>query len=123
MTGATGSNGTEILKLLAARGVRARAMVRVAGQAKGADLPPGIEIVTGDFDDPPSLERALQGVDRAFLLTNSTERAEVQQLGFVAAARRSGVRHIVKLSQFAETRPRQCGSSAITLRWNARFVN
>ena len=72
VTCATGSNGTEIRKLLAARGVRARAMVRVGGQAKGADLPPGIEIVTGDFDDPPSLERALQGVDRAFLLTNST---------------------------------------------------
>ncbi len=57
--------------------------------------------MAGDFDNPTSLERALQGVERAFLLTNSTERAEGQQLGFVAAAKRSGVTHIVKLSQFA----------------------
>jgi uncharacterized protein YbjT (DUF2867 family) len=101
VTGATGSNGSEILKLLAARGVGVRAMVRGDGKASGlADLPE-IEIVAGDFDDPTSLERALQGVERAFLLTNSTERAEGQQLSFVAAAKRSGVRHIVKLSQFA----------------------
>ena len=100
VTGATGSNGSEILKLLAARGVCARAMVRGSRATALADLP-GIEIVVGDFDDPASLERALHGVERAFLLTNSTERAEGQQRGFVAAARRSGVRHIVKLSQFA----------------------
>lgn len=100
VTGATGSNGSEILKLLAAHGVGARAMVRDGSRASGLAELPGIEIVIGDFGDPPSLDRALQGVDRAFLLTNSTERAEAQQLGFVAAAMRSGVRHIVKLSQF-----------------------
>jgi uncharacterized protein YbjT (DUF2867 family) len=101
VTGATGNNGKEILKLLAARGVRVRAMVRGGDKARGfADLS-GIETVGGDFDDETSLERAMLGVERAFLLTNSTERAEEQQLGFVAAAKRSGVRHIVKLSQLA----------------------
>ena len=39
------------------------------------------------------------GVERAFLLSNSTERAEQQQIAFVEMARKSGVRHIVKLSQ------------------------
>ena len=100
VTGATGSNGSEILKLLAALGMAVRAMVRGGGRATGIADMPGIEIVAGDFDDPTSLAPALQGVERAFLLTNSTERAEGQQLGFVAAAKRSGVRHIVKLSQF-----------------------
>jgi uncharacterized protein YbjT (DUF2867 family) len=38
--------------------------------------------VAGDFDDQTSLERAMLGVERAFLLTNSTERAEAPQLGF-----------------------------------------
>ena len=38
-------------------------------------------------------------MNRAFLLTNSTDRAEAQQLAFVAAARQSGVEQIVKLSQ------------------------
>jgi uncharacterized protein YbjT (DUF2867 family) len=38
-------------------------------------------------------------VDRAFLLTNSTERAEQQQIAFIHVAQQSGIRHIVKLSQ------------------------
>jgi uncharacterized protein YbjT (DUF2867 family) len=38
-------------------------------------------------------------VDRAFLLTNSSERAEHQQTSFTHVAHQSGVRHIVKLSQ------------------------
>ena len=45
------------------------------------------------------MRRACAGVDRAFLLTNSTERAEQQQIAFTRVAQQSGVRHIVKLSQ------------------------
>lgn len=101
VTGATGSNGTELLKLLSARGVPARAMVRSTDKAGAIAALPGIEIVAGDFDDDASLGRALHGIGRAFLLTNSTGRAEAQQMSFVAAAKREGVRHIVKLSQFA----------------------
>jgi uncharacterized protein YbjT (DUF2867 family) len=41
------------------------------------------------------------GVDRAFLLTNSSEQAEDQQSAFVAVAQSAGVKHIVKLSQWA----------------------
>lgn len=101
VTGASGSNGTELLKLLSARGVPARAMVRSKNKAGAVAALPGIETVEGDFDDPASLERVLRGIGRAFLLTNSTDRAEAQQMAFVAAAKRAGVRHIVKLSQFA----------------------
>jgi uncharacterized protein YbjT (DUF2867 family) len=39
----------------------------------------GAEIVVGDFDHAESLVRALQGMKKAFLLTNSSERAEAQQ--------------------------------------------
>ena len=39
------------------------------------------------------------GVEKAFLLTNSTERAEHQQIAFVRLAQETGIRHIVKLSQ------------------------
>jgi uncharacterized protein YbjT (DUF2867 family) len=45
------------------------------------------------------MRRACAGVDRTFLLTNSTERAEQQQIAFTRVAHQSGVRHIVKLSQ------------------------
>jgi len=61
----------------------------------------GVEIVVGDFDDTSSVEQALHGIEKAFLLTNSSERAEAQQCAFVETARRAGLTHVVKLSQFA----------------------
>jgi uncharacterized protein YbjT (DUF2867 family) len=98
ITGATGTNGREVMRLLAARNLPVRAMVRDLGKAE--DLRHStVEVVAGDFDRPETLRAALSGVERAFLLTNSTERAEAQQLAFVEAARQSGVAHIVKLSQ------------------------
>lgn len=99
LTGSSGTVGLELAKLISAHGVTARAMVRSASAAGRLRELPGIVPIAGDFDDPPSLDAALQGVDRAFLVTNSSERAESQQLAFVAAAERAGVRHIVKLSQ------------------------
>jgi uncharacterized protein YbjT (DUF2867 family) len=100
VTGATGSNGTEIVKRLSAQNVQVRAMVRNHVRAKEIALP-NVEVVEGNFDRPETLLEALAEVDRAFLLTNSTEHAEAQQLAFVDAARQSSVQHIVKLSQFA----------------------
>ena len=99
VTGATGNNGREVVKALAAQGVAAKAMVRSSQEAE--QLPAGVTAIQGDFDDAASINRALTGVERAFLLTPSTEHAETQQLRFVEAASRAGVRHIVKLSQFA----------------------
>ena len=100
VTGATGNNGTEIVKRLAATAhVQVRAMVRNRERA-GAIALPHVEVVEGDFDRPATLLSALAGVERAFLLTNSSERAQAQQIAFIDAARQSGVAHIVKLSQF-----------------------
>ena len=79
VTGATGSNGTELIKLLVSRGIPVRAMARSERGAAALARLPGVEIMAGDFDDAASVERALQGVQKAFLLTNSTERAEAQQ--------------------------------------------
>jgi uncharacterized protein YbjT (DUF2867 family) len=58
-----------------------------------------VQFVQGDFEDVDSMRRACSGVDRAFLLTNSTERTEHQQIAFTRAAKQSRVRHLVKLSQ------------------------
>ncbi|GJG88856.1 NAD(P)-dependent oxidoreductase [Gemmatimonadetes bacterium T265] len=96
VTGATGNNGRALLPLLLAAGAPVRALTRAADAAA---LPPGVEAVAGDFDRPETLAPALAGVERAFLVTNSTARAEAQQLAFVAAARAAGVRHVVYLSQ------------------------
>ena len=98
ITGANGSNGREILKLFKERDIPVRAMVRDKSRATEIDGP-NVEIVEGDFDKPATIEAALKGIERAFLLTPSSQHAESQQLGFVEAARQSGVKHIVKLSQ------------------------
>lgn len=101
VTGANGANGAELIGLLSSRGVPVRAMVRSPQRAQAIAGLAGVELIPGDFDDPSSVERALQGIERAFLLTSSSERAETQQCRFVEVARRTGLRHVVKLSQFA----------------------
>jgi uncharacterized protein YbjT (DUF2867 family) len=101
ITGATGNVGKELTKTLSAQLVRFRVMVRSKKGIEAVKALGVVDVVIGDFDDPESLTRALEGVDRAFLLTNSSERAEAQQSTFVDVASRAGVKHIVKLSQWA----------------------
>jgi uncharacterized protein YbjT (DUF2867 family) len=57
ITGATGNVGTELARVLAARGVSFRAMVRSPESAKQIEALAGAELVAGDFDDPASLAR------------------------------------------------------------------
>ncbi len=101
ITGATGTIGSELSKLLSARGFSFRVMVRNREQVNGLDKLPSAEIIEGDFNNADSLATALQGIDKAFLLTNSSQLAESQQKRFVDAAKAAGVKHIVKLSQWA----------------------
>ena len=98
ITGATGAVGSEVVKRLCAHGVQVRAVTRDPRKAEANRLP-HVQFVQGDFEDLDSMRRACSGVDRAFLLTNSTERTEHQQIAFTRVAQQGGVRHIVKLSQ------------------------
>lgn len=101
LTGATGNVGKELVKFLSERKIPFKAMVRSLDGTPDISALPGAELVLGDFNDKGSLENALTGIDKAFLLTNSSEYAQQQQLRFVDAAVKSGVEHIVKLSQWA----------------------
>ena len=100
VTGATGNTGALLLQQLERRGARVRAMVR--GPHDGARLrQTSAAIVGGNFDDPRSLEAALGGVTRAYLVTPSSPDAEAQQTRFAELAAAAGVKHLVKLSQLA----------------------
>jgi uncharacterized protein YbjT (DUF2867 family) len=99
ITGATGTIGTALTQLLSAQRVPFRAMVRSIKQSGALAALEGAELVAGDFNDEETIARALKEVERAFLLTNSAAQAETQQSTFVDAARRAGIKHIVKLSQ------------------------
>jgi len=101
ITGATGMIGSLLADALVDQGVEFTVMLRPGGSGDRIAGKPGVSSTEGDFDDPESLRRALEGVDRAFLLTNSTERTEAQQIAFVEAARAQRVGHVVYLSQLA----------------------
>jgi uncharacterized protein YbjT (DUF2867 family) len=101
ITGATGSVGTQLVKNLVNANVSFRALVRNNDQGDLMVGLPQTEIAVGDLSDSESLEQALQGIEKVFLLTNSSEYAEELQLNFVNAAYKAGVKHIVKLSQLA----------------------
>jgi hypothetical protein len=117
ITSATGNNGAEIINGLAAKGHSIRAMVR---QEPEVELfPVGVNCAIADFDDACSLRRALTGVERAFLVTPSSDKVEEQQLRFVDLAREAGVEHVVYLSQPHAFRAGHRGDPLLRCRWRA----
>src|SRR5712671_586516 len=100
VTGASGLNGSALVRRLSAQGVPVRALVRSLNPAKIADLATlaGVEIVAGDMARPETLVAALHGVERAFLTSSSDSAMLEVQSSFINAASAAGVRHVVKLS-------------------------
>lgn len=99
VTGATGNTGSALVDLLTQRGAPVRVMVR--GQGDGARFDAArVKVVVADFDDAESITAALAGAGRAYLVTPSSEKAAQQQIRFAEAAVKTGVQHVVVLSQF-----------------------
>jgi len=97
ITGATGNNGQELIRQLTAMGQRVRVLIRKPAEAAKLDGS-NIEVAAGDFDKPETLEAALQGVEKAFLLTPVAERFVQWQKDFIEAAQRAKIKHLVKFS-------------------------
>lgn len=98
VTGASGLNGRELLRRLSARCVPVRALVRSMAKAEGLSALPQVEIVEGDMARPETLAAPLGGVDRAMLISSSVPAMLEVQSSFIDAARKAGVKHVVKLS-------------------------
>jgi uncharacterized protein YbjT (DUF2867 family) len=98
VTGATGNNGQEIVGLLSRMGVPCRALVRTSEKVGPLANLPGVELAYGDFAYPQSLAGALEGIDRALLISSADPKLPELQGNFVAAAKRAGVRYVVKFS-------------------------
>jgi uncharacterized protein YbjT (DUF2867 family) len=98
VTGATGLNGGELVRLLSARGVAVRALVRNPKKAEALAALPNVEIIEGDMARPETLPAALRGVDRAMLISSSDATMQEVQSNFIDAAKTAGVKHVVKLS-------------------------
>jgi uncharacterized protein YbjT (DUF2867 family) len=70
VTGITGKVGGATARHLLAQGKKVRALVRSREKAaKWADQ--GVELVEGDWNDSPAIERALKGVEGAFVMLPS----------------------------------------------------
>jgi uncharacterized protein YbjT (DUF2867 family) len=98
VTGATGLNGAELVRRLSARDVPVRALVRTTAKAQHLSLLPNVEIAEGDMGRPETLRAALQGVQRAMLISSADPTMLEVQSSFIDAARLAGVKHVVKLS-------------------------
>lgn len=95
VTGATGSIGSELVRLLVSGGHRVRALARDPEKAKA--LGAGVEIAQGDLTRPESLPAALAGVEKLFAMFHAHDIPERSGPLFEAATR-AGVRHVVYLS-------------------------
>ena len=98
VTGGTGHVGGELVKALLKRGAEIRVLAR--GQPKEDTLPINVEIAIGDMLDPVSLEHAMQGVDKLFLLNAVVPEELTQALITHGVAKRIGLKHVTYLSVF-----------------------
>jgi uncharacterized protein YbjT (DUF2867 family) len=103
VTGATGQQGGAVARELLGAGYRVRAMTRKPEAAPARALAAlGAEVVPGDLDDPPSVQRALEGAWGTFAVQNTWEagvvKEEAQGKRFAEMARAAGVHHFVYTS-------------------------
>jgi uncharacterized protein YbjT (DUF2867 family) len=96
VTGATGMFGGGVTAHLAERGEPVRAMARSPERARQLERP-GVEPVVADMDRPETLDEALLGIDSVFLVTPMDDRVQVREHNVLEAAKRNGVRRMVKL--------------------------
>ena len=97
ITGATGSIGSELCRLLAAENIPSRAMYRKEGHQTGFKAL-GLEAVQDDFNDADSMRQAMQGCDTLFLLTAPDPQHAQREMALIKLAINLGVQHIVKVS-------------------------
>ena len=98
VTGGTGNVGGAVVKELTKRGAQVRVLARK--QPDAGKLPADVEVAIGDLMDPVSLEAALEGVDKLFLLNAVVPDELTQALIAYGIAKRKGVQHITYLSVF-----------------------
>lgn len=101
VTGATGNVGSEVFSQLLDLNQPVRILTRDA--RKAAAWGDRVECAVGSFDQPSTLDAALQGVEKVFLMTNEIGAGHVAAM--MQAAQSTGVRHVVYLSSTGTNYP------------------
>lgn len=92
VTGATGTIGAAAVEGLKKRNADVVALVRDPAKA------PAVPTVKGTFEDRASLEKAFDGADTVVLITPANAHAVEQTTSAIDAAKKAGVRKIVRIS-------------------------
>jgi uncharacterized protein YbjT (DUF2867 family) len=95
LTGATGTVGSFVSEQLSEAGVKHRVIARSPEKAK---KDPNVEVVKGTYDDKAALDSAFKGATKVFLLTNSVPESVQWHKNMIDAAKKNGVKHVVRLS-------------------------
>ena len=92
--GATGNIGSELTRLLVAKGADVRVLARDKAQAEAA-LGSKVQVMQGDLTRPESLSEAMKGVTKLFLVTPLHLDQVAMKSAAIQAAKVAGVKHIV----------------------------
>ncbi len=105
VTGATGNVASLLIPALRKAGEQVRALVHDASKAQPLrDL--GVEIIVGDMDRPETLESAVAGADKVYLITSNGPTGAQQARNVIEAAKRAGRPHIVRQTGYGPSESR-----------------
>jgi uncharacterized protein YbjT (DUF2867 family) len=97
-TGATGNLGRAVVTSLAAKGYKVKAAARNLARTA---FPAGVETVRFDYQDPATIDPALQGVAGLFLVAPPLDSNAPSKLNpVIDQAKVTGVKHVVLISAF-----------------------
>jgi uncharacterized protein YbjT (DUF2867 family) len=115
VTGGTGHVGSEVVKELQKR----KADIRLLVRKSDAPAPAGVEAVIGDLLDPVSVAKAMDGVDKLYLLNAVLPGELTQALIAYDLAKKLKLSHVVYHSVFRVERSRMFPTSPPSWRWKA----
>ena len=100
VTGATGHLGKAVVQSLVKKISPSNIGILARDTTKAADLQAlGVDVRQGDYDDPASLAKAFQGIDKLYFVSGSDiVKRGVQHVNVIHAAKAAGVKHVVYTS-------------------------
>jgi len=104
ITGATGTVGSAVLRILQQSLSTDEVVAATRNPAKVIERFPNVRAVLIDFDAPETLAPSLEGVDTLFLVTGYSVAMLLHSKLVLDAARRAGVRHVVHLGAWGSDR-------------------
>ena len=100
--GGAGNVGSLVVRELIKRNAEVRVLVRK--REKAHNTPENVELVEGDLLDPPAIEKALDGVDKLYLLNAVIPEELTQGLIAYGLAKKRKIRHVLYHSVFQAER-------------------